>query len=101
MGADGAMGEIAISTAYKLLKLAERVVQKRKERKVVSNMNIMIESLGGKCKKLKEEKVLKKMLRYLVKKGQKKRNEGKGVVSFTKGFFSSLTGKKDEGSSTE
>jgi hypothetical protein len=30
-----------------------------------------------------------------VKKGQKKR-EGKGVVSFTKGLFSTLTGKKDD-----
>jgi hypothetical protein len=36
------------------------------------------------------------MLKYLIKKGQKKRAEVKGVVGFTKGLFSTLTGKRDE-----
>lgn len=53
MAADGAMGEISISTTYKVLKLAERVVEKRKERRIVGNMRVMIEGLG-KCKKLRD-----------------------------------------------
>jgi hypothetical protein len=99
LNADGAIGEIAVSAVYKLLKLGERVVERRKERRVVGNMKIMIEGLGA-CKRLREEKTLRRLLRYLVKKGQKKR-EGKGVVSFTKGLFSTLTGKKDDSSSEE
>jgi hypothetical protein len=100
MAADGAMSDIALGTTFKILKLAERVVEKRKERRIVGNMKVLIEDLG-RCKKLREEKILKKMLKYLIKKGQKKRNEVKGVVSFTKGLFSTLTGKKEESSSTE
>jgi hypothetical protein len=98
--ADGAIGEIAVSTTYKLLKLAERVVEKRKERRVVGNMRVMIEGLGA-CKRLREEKTLRRLFKYLVKKGQKKRSEGKGVVSFTKGLFSTLTGKKDDSNEEE
>jgi len=53
----------------------------------------MIEGLNQ-CKKLKDDKVLYRLLKYLIKKA-KRRNEPKGVVGFTKGLLSTLTGKKD------
>jgi hypothetical protein len=62
-------------------------------------MKVMIEGLNQ-CKKLRDEKVLHRLLKYLVRKS-KRRTEPKGVVGFTKGLLSSLTGKKDEGLSSE
>jgi hypothetical protein len=95
---EGALGELAMATAYKLLKLAERVVEKRKDRKV-GGMKVLIEGLSS-FSQLREEKVLLKLLRFLIRKGQKKRNEPKGVVGFTKGLFSTLTGRKEESQSS-
>lgn len=96
---EGALAELAMGTAYKLLKLAERVVEKRKDRKV-GGMKVLIEGLSS-CSQLREEKVLLRLLRFLIRKGQKKRNEPKGVVGFTKGLFSTLTGRKEESQSSE
>lgn len=62
-------------------------------------MRVMIDGLGA-CKRLREEKTLRKLFKYLVKKG-KKRSESKGVASFTKGLFSAFTGKKDDAPTEE
>jgi hypothetical protein len=36
------LGELGISTLYKILKLGERVVEKRKERIVIGNLKVVI-----------------------------------------------------------
>ena len=56
-------------------------------------MKILIESLGT-LKKLRDEQVLKRLIKHLTTKNR--RRESKGVIGFTKGLFSSLAGKKEE-----
>ena len=90
--ADSNKGEVSLSTVYQILKISERIVEKSGKSQA-KNMKILIESLGT-LKKLRDEQVLKKIIKHLTNKNR--RRESKGVIGFTKGLFSSLAGKKEE-----
>ena len=90
--------EVSIFTVHQIIKISERVVEKQNGRTKSFGMKILSESIGE-LKKIREEKVLLKLIKYIAKKQKKK--ESKGVIGFTKGLFSSFTGKKEEAQISE
>lgn len=85
--------EPALALTYKLVKLAERVVERGKPGEA-GGMRVMVEDLG-RSPTVQDHKWLEGLLGYLARK-QKKKVEPKGVMGATKSWLSSLTGRKEE-----
>jgi len=69
-------------------------VVERKEGKVkVGGIKALIEDLGT-CPELRNVRTIEKIGKHLLKKVQAKKSERGGMIGFTKGLFSTLTGKK-------
>lgn len=96
---EGTIAEAAVSTIYHILKIAERVVEKNTAKQKTAPLKVLIEGLGE-TKTLRSEKTLARISSFLMRRGLKKK-ENKGVMGFTKGLFSSLTGRKEDIEPTE
>jgi len=89
--AEGSKGEVSLSTVYQIFKISERVVEKQNRKIKIGGMRVLSEFLGY-SKQLRSQRYLIQLVNFLVARHRKK--ETKGVLNFTKGLLSSLTGKR-------
>lgn len=87
--------DLNLTVGFKIIHVSQRLILRDSHKH--SYIVVMSEKFGKKNKKLKDPQVLARLLTFLIKKAQKRKAETKGMMSFTKGFFSNMViGKKDD-----